>query len=112
MKREELLKILQEHLTWYGEPFRGDSGQERLKEVLTNSLLIPKPKFQLGDVVKTENGDIFTVDLMENLDTDGGWIYQFYDPSDKVWRYLAFEDGEWCFYDVDDLELVEARRDD
>jgi len=81
---------------------------KEIKEILTNSLLIPKPKFKVGDVVKPRNGMIAMVDLMENLETEGGWIYQFYDPNDKVWRYLAFEDGEWCFYDVDDLELVEA----
>ena len=77
---------------------------------LQDSLLIPKPKFKVGDVVKTDNGAVFTIDLFENLDLEDGWIYQFYDPNDNKWRYLAFEDYEWSFHEEDWLELVEEGR--
>ena len=73
-------------------------------------ITIPKPKFRVGDVVKTDNGAVFTIDLFENLDLEDGWIYQFYDPNDNKWRYLAFEDYEWSFHEEDWLELVEEGR--
>ena len=77
---------------------------------LQDSLLIPKPKFKVGDVVKTDNGAVLTIDLFENLDLEDGWIYQFYDPNDNKWRYLAFEGYEWSFHEEDWLELVEEGR--
>ena len=83
---------------------------KEIKEILTKSILIPKPKFKVGDVVKTDNGAVFTIDLFENLDLEDGWIYQFYDPNDNKWRYLAFEDYEWSFHEEDWLELVEEGR--
>ena len=84
--------------------------RDHVMSTLQDSLLIPKPKFKVGDVVKTDNGAVFTIDLFENLDLEDGWIYQFYDPNDNKWRYLAFEDYEWSFHEEDWLELVEEGR--
>jgi len=84
--------------------------RDYVMSTLQDSLLIPKPKFKVGDVVKTDNGAVFTIDLFENLDLEDGWIYQFYDPNDNKWRYLAFEDYEWSFHEEDWLELVEEGR--
>ena len=75
--------------------------RDHVMSTLQDSLLIPKPKFRVGDVVKTDNGAVFTIDLFENLDLEDGWIYQFYDPNDNKWRYLAFEDYEWSFHEED-----------
>ena len=84
--------------------------RDHVMSTLQDSLLIPKPKFRVGDVVKTDNGAVFTIDLFENLDLEDGWIYQFYDPNDNKWRYLAFEDYEWSFHEEDWLELVEETK--
>ena len=84
--------------------------RDHVMSTLQDSLLIPKPKFKVGDVVKTDNGAVFTIDLFENVDLEDGWIYQFYDPNDNKWRYLAFEDYEWSFHEEDWLELVEEGR--
>ena len=84
--------------------------RDYVMSTLQDSLLIPKPKFKVGDVVKTDNGAVFTIDLFENLDLEDGWIYQFYDPNDNKWRYLAFEDYEWSFHEEDWLELVEETK--
>ena len=91
--------------------FIDNSGlRDHVMSTLQDSILIPKPKFKVGDVVKTDNGAVFTIDLFENLDLEDGWIYQFYDPNDNKWRYLAFEDYEWSFHEEDWLELVEEGR--
>ena len=84
--------------------------RDHVMSTLQDSILIPKPKFRVGDVVKTDNGAVFTIDLFENLDLEDGWIYQFYDPNDNKWRYLAFEDYEWSFHEEDWLELAEETK--
>ena len=111
MTREELLRTLQEQLIFIGEPYRGGFGQEQLDEMLGSSLLIPKPKFKVGDVVSIPSGY-----------SNGFTIFsRVYSPEKNMWFYSPnYEDNnssmflrlpelpapEECF-EESELELVE-----
>ena len=68
--------------------------RDEVMATLQDSLLIPKPKFKVGDKLKricSEDWEIYV------------WRAQ-YDLSEKVWIYYESYDD---YYEEDELELVE-----
>ena len=65
-------------------------------EVLSNSLLIPKPKFKVGDKVKAIYGE------KTKWEIEG----RYYSPDEMKWYYSDF--GDMIDHSEDELELVEA----
>lgn len=96
MTRDKLWEIVTTKLVWV-DYWNGESEpSEEIKEILTNSLLIPKPKFKKGDRVKN-NYSIFTIDVY------------FYDYGEKIWKYdYGKHVMEVCA--ESELELVEVER--
>ena len=70
---------------------------KEVEEILTNSLLIPKPKFKVGDKVKWIVWENAPIDIIEE---------RLYNPDANMWGYLRSEME--TFIDETDLELVEA----
>ena len=70
--------------------------------ILHESLLIPKPKFGKGDTVK---------DTLNTPPNVYEVVFRSYDPDLGQWFYSP-EDYINLSYSENELELVEARRDD
>ena len=69
-------------------------------EVMKGKLLIPKPKFKVGDKVKWIVRDNAPIDTIEE---------RLYNPDANMWGYLR-SDME-TFIDETDLELVERKEE-
>ena len=70
---------------------------KEVEEILTNSLLIPKPKFKVGDVTLPKGSkQAFQVDLRNYNLPFGNWAY--YDTQTGVWWWEQ------------ELELVEETK--
>ena len=73
---------------------------KEIKEILTNSLLIPKPKFKVGDKFR-EYSVIFEI---ENV---------FYDFNLGTWVYGYWWGGtEFCTIRESELELTERKKNE
>ena len=92
MTREKLWEIVTTRLVWV-DYWNGESEPSgEIKEILTNSLLIPKSKFRVGDKVKDEFNDTH-------------YIYECcYDLSKNRWWYFTLYGNK--FYESE-LKLVE-----
>ena len=66
-------------------------------DILQDYLLIPKPKFKVGDVVKVIYGE------KTKWKIEG----RYYSPDEMKWYYSDF--GDMISYSEDELELVEAK---
>ena len=95
MTREKLWEIVTTRLVWV-DYWNGESEPSgEIKEILTNSLLIPAPKFKVGDRVKDKY-------------RDEHYIYECsYNLTKNIWSYLT----HLCdtFYESE-LEIVEEGR--
>ena len=72
-------------------------GKDEIAEVLKDSLLIPKPKFKVGDKVKVIYGE------KTKWEIEG----RYYSPDEMKWYYSDF--GDMISYSEDELLLVEAK---
>lgn len=70
-----------------------------VKDILTNSLLIPAPKFKVGDRMKWTSWSNAPEDVIEE---------RLYNPDANIWSYLR-GDME-TFVDENELELVEEKK--
>ena len=96
MTREKFWEIVTTKLVWV-DYWNGESEpSDEVKEILTNSLLIPKPKFKVGDRVKWTSWSNAPEDIIEE---------RLYNPDANMWGYLR-SDME-TFIDESELELVE-----
>ena len=66
-------------------------------DILQDYLLIPKPKFKVGDVVKVIYGE------KTKWKIEG----RYYSPDEMKWYYSDF--GDMISYSEDELLLVEAK---
>ena len=67
-------------------------------DILQDYLLIPKPKFQVGDKVKAIYGE------KTKWEIEG----RYYSPDEMKWYYTDF--GDMIDHSEDELELVEEGR--
>ena len=89
MTREKFWEIVTTKLVWVD--------YWKVEEILTNSLLIPKPKFKVGDVTLPKGSkQAFQVDLRNYNLPFGNWAY--YDTQTGVWWWEQ------------ELELVEETK--
>ena len=95
MTREKFWEIVTTKLVWV-DYWNGESEpSDEIKEILTNSLLIPAPKFKVGDKFK-DGRNIYEV---ENV---------FFDFDLKMWVYGYWWGGtEFCTIRESELKLVE-----
>ena len=96
MTREKFWEIVTTKLVWVDYWNGQEEPSDEVKEILTNSLLIPKPKFKVGDVVKVIYGE------KTKWEIEG----RYYSPDEMKWYYSDFSD--MISYSEDELELVEA----
>ena len=75
--------------------------RDHVMSTLQDSLLIPLPKFKVGDKVKWIVWDNAPIDTIEE---------RLYNPDANMWGYLR-RDME-TFIDETDLELVERKEDE
>ena len=68
-------------------------------DILQDYLLIPKPKFKVGDVVKVIYGE------KTKWKIEG----RYYSPDEMKWYYSDF--GDMISYSEDELELVEEKNE-
>ena len=79
--------------------FIDNSGlRDHVMSTLQDSLLIPKPKFKVGDKVKAIYGE------KTKWEIEG----RYYSPDEMKWYYSDF--GDMISYSEDELELVEEER--
>ncbi len=96
MTRDKFWEIVTTKLVWV-DYWNGESEpSDEVKEILTNSLLVPKPKFKVGDVVKDQFDDAHYIDEC------------CYDLSKNRWWYLTLYGNK--FYESE-LELVERKEE-
>ena len=96
MTREKFWEIVTTKLVWV-DYWNGESEpSDEVKEILTNSLLIPKPRFQLGDKVRMIEYPKITYTI----------FHSFYQRSSNRWYYTFIENN--CGTPEDKIELVEA----
>ena len=69
--------------------------RDGITDILQDYLLIPKPKFKVGDVVKVIYGE------KTKWEIEG----RYYSPDEMKWYYSDF--GDMISYSEDELELVE-----
>ena len=93
MTRDKFWEIVTTKLVWVDYWNGQKEPSEEVKEILTNSLLIPKHKFGVGDVVKDKNGSCWNI------------AEYLYDPNKKEWVYYTMMFRR-RFYESE-LELVE-----
>ena len=67
---------------------------KEVEEILTNSLLIPKPKFRVGDVVQNKESKYLITEVLYNY-------------RQEMWQYYNIEYGISWRVNEDELELVE-----
>ena len=96
MTREKFWEIVTTKLVWVDYWNGQEEPSDEVKEILTNSLLIPKPKFKVGDRVKWTSWSNAPEDIIEE---------RLYNPDANMWGYLR-RDME-TFIDESELELVE-----
>ena len=80
--------------------FIDNSGlRDHVMSTLQDSILIPKPKFKVGDVVKVIYGE------------KTKWTIEgrYYSPDEMKWYYSDF--GDMISYSEDELELVEEKNE-
>ena len=100
MTREEFWEIVTTKLVWVDYWNGQEEPSEEIKEILTNSLLIPKPKFKVGDKFR-EYSVIFEI---ENV---------FYDFNLGTWVYGYWWGGtEFCTIRESELELTERKKNE
>ena len=76
--------------------FIDNSGlRDHVMSTLQDSILIPKPKFKVGDVVKVIYGE------KTKWKIEG----RYYSPDEMKWYYSDF--GDMISYSEDELELAE-----
>ena len=79
--------------------FIDNSGlRDHVMSTLQDSLLIPKPKFKVGDKVKAIYGE------KTKWEIEG----RYYSPDEMKWYYTDF--GDMIDHSEDELELVEEGR--
>ena len=71
---------------------------KEVEEILTKSILIPKPKFKVGDVVKVIYGE------KTKWEIEG----RYYSPDEMKWYYTDF--GDMIDHSEDELESVEDEK--
>ena len=71
--------------------------RDGITDILQDYLLIPKPKFKVGDVVKVIYGE------KTKWEIEG----RYYSPDEMKWYYSDF--GDMISYSEDELLLVEAK---
>ena len=78
--------------------FIDNSGlRDHVMSTLQDSLLIPKPKFKVGDKVQVVNrGELWQFLIYE----------RYFNPDKGIWIY---EDDHYSPFDEDELELVERK---
>ena len=96
MTREKFWEIVTTKLVWVDYWNGQEEPSDEIKEILTNSLLIPAPKFKVGDRVKWTSWSNAPEDIIEE---------RLYNPDANMWGYLR-RDME-TFIDESELELVE-----
>ena len=96
MTRDKFWEIVTTKLVWVDYWNGQEEPSDEVKEILTNSLLIPKPKFKVGDRVKWTSWSNAPEDIIEE---------RLYNPDANMWGYLR-RDME-TFIDESELELVE-----
>ena len=96
MTREKFWEIVTTKLVWVDYWNGQEEPSDEVKEILTNSLLIPKPKVKVGDRVKWTSWSNAPEDIIEE---------RLYNPDANMWGYLR-RDME-TFIDESELELVE-----
>ena len=70
---------------------------KKVKKIFTNLLLVPQPKFQVGDKVQVVNrGELWQFLIDE----------RYFNPDKGIWIY---EDDYYSPFDEDELELVERK---
>ena len=99
MTREKFWEIVTTKLVWVDYWNGQEEPSDEVKEILTNSLLIPKPKFKVGDRVKWTSWSNAPEDIIEE---------RLYNPDANMWGYLR-RDME-TFIDESELELVEETK--
>ena len=100
MTRDKFWEIVTTKLVWVDYWNGQEEPNEEVKEILTKSILIPKPKFKVGDKVKWIVWDNAPIDTIEE---------RLYNPDANMWGYLR-SDME-TFIDETDLELVERKEE-
>ena len=73
--------------------------RDYVMSTLQDSILIPKPKFKVGDVVKVIYGE------KTKWKIEG----RYYSPDEMKWYYSDF--GDMISYSEDELELVEEKNE-
>ena len=112
MTRDKFWEIVTTKLVWVDYWNGQEEPTKEVKEILTKSILIPKPKFKVGDVVSIPSGY-----------SNGFTIFsRVYSPEKNMWFYSPnYEDNnssmflrlpelpapEECF-EESELELVEV----
>ena len=97
MTRDKLWEIITTKLVWVDYWSGQEEPSDEVKEILTNSLLIPQPKFQVGDKVQVVNrGELWQFLIYE----------RYFNPDKGIWIY---EDDHYSPFDEDELELVERK---
>ena len=80
--------------------FIDNSGlRDHVMSTLQDSLLIPKPKFKVGDKVKVIYGE------KTKWEIEG----RYYSPDEMKWYYTDF--GDMIDHSEDELELVERKEE-
>ena len=67
---------------------------KEIKEILTKSILIPKPKFRVGDVVQYKESKYLITEVLYNY-------------RQEMWQYYNSEYGISWRMNEDELEIVE-----
>lgn len=79
---------------WNGK----EEPSEEIKEILTNSLLIPKAKFKKGDKIRLKGSNLYPEFIVAD--------YSYY-PEQKTWKYEGISSSDKSVEDA--LELVERK---
>ena len=71
---------------------------KEVEEILTKSILIPKPKFKVGDKVKLKGSNTYPEFIVVDYS---------YSPEQKTWKYEGISSSNKSVEDA--LELVKAK---
>ena len=94
MTRDKFWEIVTTKLVWVDYWNGQEEPNEEVKEILTKSILIPKPKFKVGDVVQYKESKYLITEVLYNY-------------RQEMWQYYNSEYGISWRMNEDELEIVE-----
>lgn len=94
MNREEIINSI---VVFYQRIIGHVNGMVEAAKIMENSLLISKPKYQVGDKVKSIHDDKVKYEI------EG----RYYSPDEMKWYYTDF--GDMIDHSEDELELVDIQ---